>query len=207
MKKEDQPIMAVKREKLFEDNYFQGFLPAERVDFITRILKNYKYIRRKDAEESPQYKQPIGYIVLINKEKNKIFAYQRAVKNEKITEKRLKGMWSLGIGGHIDKVDAEKRDPIRMGVLREMDEEVNVEDGVIDLKLVGYINDESNSVGKVHFGLLYLAKTKGDIVPMAPEIKEGELKNLKEIRRILKNKDYKMEEWSKIILENIEYFK
>jgi len=207
MKKEDQLIMAVEKEKLFESNYFQGFLPSKKIDFLTRILKNYKYIKRKEAEESPQYKQPIGYIVLKDKKESKIFAYQRAVKNKDITEKRLKGMWSFGIGGHIDKTDDKEKDPIKASVLREIDEEVKIKGGIVELKLIGYINDDSNSVGRVHFGLLYLAKTKGDIIPTAPEIKEGELREIKEIREIVKNRDYEMEEWSKIVLKNIKYFK
>jgi predicted NUDIX family phosphoesterase len=196
-KKYEQPIMVVKREKLFKKEYFQGFSFAEKINYKERILKNFIYIKRKEAEESKDYKQPIGYIILMDRNK-KIFSYQRAEKNKDYTEKRLQGKWSIGIGGHVDKEDRNKKDPIRASILREINEEVTVITEKIEL--LGYINDESDNVGEVHFGLLYLASVVGDIIPKGKEIKDSKMVTIEEA---ITTKD-NVELWSKIALSTLD---
>jgi predicted NUDIX family phosphoesterase len=196
MDKNNQLIMVVKREKLFFDSHFQGFSPAEKVDFKERVLVNFQYLSRKEVETNSSYKQPISYVIFFNRENKTIFVYQRAEKEEDSKEKRLHGKWSFGIGGHIDKEDNEKDDPIERSVLREIEEEVKAE--VKEIKLVGYINDDSNSVGEVHFGFLYLAETEEDVLPRGREIKDSRMMTIEDA---LKMESYsEIEPWSKIIL-------
>jgi predicted NUDIX family phosphoesterase len=192
MEKEEELIMVIKKEKLFQKEYFEGFSFTKGIDFKRRILDGFEYLKRKNVENNENYKQPISYVVLINESK-RVFIYQRATKDKDYTEKRLQGKWSIGIGGHVDKVDEITKDPIKSSVLREMEEEVRAE--IKELNLVGYINDDSNSVGKVHFGLLYLAEVSGDVVPNDSEIKTSEMMQFKDIKNI------EMEDWSKISLE------
>jgi predicted NUDIX family phosphoesterase len=195
MKKEEELIMAIKKEKLFQKDYFEGFSLAKEVDFKRRILGGFEYLKRKDVENNENYKQPISYVVLINENKS-IFIYQRAMKDKDYTEKRLQGKWSIGIGGHIDKGDESIKDTIENSVLREIEEEITAE--MKELKFVGYINDDSNSVERVHFGLLYIARVLGNVTPNDSEIETSKMMKLKGLKKI------EMEVWSKIALKALE---
>lgn len=195
MGKEEELIMVVEKEKLFGKDYFQGFSPAKNINFKKRILEEFEYLKRKNAENNESYKQPISYVVLVNNDKD-IFAYRRALKDEDYTEKRLQGKWSIGIGGHVDKKDENFKDPIESSVWREIEEEVKGE--VKKIKLFGYINDDSNNVGRVHFGLFYIAKVSGDVLPNDSEIEESAMMSLKNIEKI------ETEGWSNIILAKLK---
>lgn len=198
MKKEDKLIMVVKRELLFKDNYFEGFLHNSSADFESRILDNFEYIKRGIAEENPEYKQPISYCVITNPGKKSLFVYQRASKDESYGEKRLQGKYSCGIGGHIEPID--KKNPIRDSLLREMSEEVSI-DKIKNIKILGYLNDDSNSIGKVHFGILYVIETESSIQPKGREIESGKLIEFSKI-----DKNLNFEDWSRIALEALENY-
>lgn len=205
-KKEEKLIMAVKRNLLFQEGSFEGFKNAEERDYQKRILDHFEYIKRRDVEKDSAYKQPIGYAVLINLNNEKIFAYQRSSQDENYSEKRLQGKWSWGVGGHIDKPDKKGKNPIKTSLLRELEEEVEIKGEVKGVEALGYINDDSDSVGKVHFGILYLVKVTGDVSPKDSEMGRGEMKSLKELREVAENTEYNTEEWSKISLKPIEKF-
>jgi predicted NUDIX family phosphoesterase len=101
------------------------------------ILKNQLFMLRDEAEYNFEHKQVIPYVIVQS-------------------EKRLHNKYSLGIGGHINPVDdMEEENIIITSLYRELNEEVlvNDQDG---LSFIGIINDESNSVSKVHLGLLYV---------------------------------------------------
>lgn len=201
MKKEEQIIMATKKDKLFEDCYFEGFMPAEKNNFQEKILENYEYLKRGLLENNEDYKQPIGYIVLLNKINKKIFVYQRAKRKEDYDKKELCNKWSLGLGGHIDKKDENSKNPIKESALRELCEEVEIEGKINKLKEIGYINDDSNKVGRVHFGILYLAEISGDAFFRSTEIKRGKFMSMNEIEDIRKNE---IEKWSILALNELK---
>ena len=126
-------------------------------------------MKRGVAEESTTHKHPIAYVLVISPSM-KVFAYQRSTKGN---ESRLHNKWSWGIGGHVDEEDMTSLDPIKTSLLRELKEEVGLTD-LKDLRLIGYINDDSDKVGKVHFGLLYVAQAKSEDVHFKDEeIKQG----------------------------------
>ena len=69
---------------------------------------------------------------------------------------------SIGIGGHINPVDAEfgelfayMRKNYESAVQREVEEEVEVEAAHTD-QIVALLNDESNEVGSVHLGIVHV---------------------------------------------------
>ena len=204
-------IMVIRREDLFgKDNdkdYFQGFKHGLGLDYEERIFHYHGFITRRFADGDPimgicsdtNYKQPIGYGVIVNPEIKKVFFYQRAKQDKHYGEKRLQGKWSLGIGGHIEKTDWVSDNPILFSTLREAIEEVDVEDPVID-NAFGYINDDSNDVGKVHFGIVYILNTRSqEVIPKDPEIASGELKTLDELDDISSSQEFVIEDWSRII--------
>ena len=78
------------------------------------------------------------------------------------TEKRLHNKFSLGIGGHINPDSSGHGSNLIIGGLyKELNEEVLI-NSPSDLKFIGTINDESNSVSRVHLGLLYELEVLSD---------------------------------------------
>lgn len=201
MNKFDKEILVVDRTTLFAEKYFQGFSPASELDYQKIIRDNYFYIKRGDAEDNSNFKQPIAYAVIAHKSTSKIFSYQRAA-DDNYHENRLRGKWSWGIGGHIDRVDDEKKDPIQTSLLREIDEEVELE-SFEEPVLLGYINDDKTGVGQVHFGLLFLIQTSSKVKPRDLEISWGGFMTYAQLEEIYVNSETSVESWSEISLEPI----
>src|SRR3989344_4176213 len=110
--------LVVKRETLFKDKYFQGFLPAQEYDFMSAILKSYEYHPRGNLLENNEFlQQVIPYVWIVNSREKKVFVYRRSAR-ESYGEARLRNKWSCGLGGHIQRQD--EGDPIRSAMMREL---------------------------------------------------------------------------------------
>lgn len=206
--KNDRMILVVPNDILFVNNSkFQGFKEHSKIeDFEARILQYKKFMRRGDAEIDFSHKQPIGYAVILNPVTKKVYAYRRAQSNIEHGDARLQGKWSIGTGGHIEKEIDATENPIHSSLLREIDEEVLI-NGSQDLKVVGYINDEKDEVGKVHFGVLYVIETDSDdVFPNNTESVHGEMMSVEEIKKIKNSPDASLEGWSQITLDVIENY-
>lgn len=214
--------MVVNRDYLFGENkkdQFNGFSDYTQINYESRILSNYEWMRRgksgedikslesvgkKSAESDSQFKQPIAYCMIVNRRLNKVFAYKRSGEHN---ESRLGGKYSWGIGGHIEKFDVENEDgtnPIQISMNRELTEEV---DGLGDykFKVLGYINDENNSVGQVHIGVLYIIETDSEnIIPRDSEIEHGSFKSIGELEKICNDSNMEVESWSRIAFEPLK---
>ncbi len=198
-------IMVVNRDVLFEKRYFEGFMEPNEFDYESVILNNYEWMEQGSAERNPAFKQPIGYAVLSNTSLNKIFLYQRSSDDKHYAEKRLQGKYACGLGGHIEKPDAETVNPISTSTLREVSEEVNVNESE-NLKTIGYINNE-DEVGAVHFGILYVIETNLEsVTPIDPEIASGQFVDIADFEIICNNPDYVVEEWARIALEPLKRY-
>lgn len=216
MDKSNKQIMVIETNTLFGGLYFEGFKPENEFDYESRILNNFKYMRRGhineptdhskgNAERDYLHKQPISYAVLVNPDLKQVFAYQRSSEDSKYAEKRLQVKWSWDVGGHIEEVDTENGNQIHSSLLRELGEKVN---GVTNqkIKILGYINDDSNSIGKVHFGMLYVIETDSrKVEPNDPEMAEGRFRTIKELGNILAS-DNEIETWSEIALDPLREY-
>ncbi len=200
-----EKIMVIKKDKLFGNDYFEGFKPRKEVDFLSRILSNYKWKKRSKVEHKPEYKQPIPYCLIYNPELKMVFTYQRSTKDKDYPEKRLQGKWSCGVGGHINKKnDAHYHNPIHKALIRELSEEVMINN--YSVGLIGYIN-EPGRIDKVHFGLLFLIKTNSSMIKSkdAEIIKESvQFKTINELLKNCYEKDY--EEWTRISIKALSDF-
>lgn len=198
--------MVVKREILFSNgSYFEGFKEhSDETDFIRKILQNQEWHERDLMETNPEYKQPIGYVIVLNPRTKKVLLYQRSKKKENVTEARLRGKFSFGFGGHVDLQDKElnEANPIEASVRRELEEELGTSN--FNLKLIGYINYDKTPVSSVHFGLLYIAETEKDIIPKGKEIHFSKMATVDELRHVCENAD--MEDWSVISLEPVKAY-
>jgi predicted NUDIX family phosphoesterase len=90
-------------------------------------------------------------------------------------------------------------------LLREIEEEVGISPSDIEkVELIGYINDDTNDVGKVHLGLAYVVDLKTDDVKIDKgELASGKFVTSQEAKEILKNPDIDVEPWSRIVLDVI----
>lgn len=125
-------------------------------------LENNHFHERFRAEEDPSLKQIIPYVLF--RYRDELFSY---VRGKQAGEARLVGNRSVGIGGHInpedeatlfaDRRQSSDRQTYLEAVRREIAEEVVV-DAEIDPRIIALINDDSNPVGQVHFGVVHLCE-------------------------------------------------
>lgn len=187
-------ILVVKKDILFKDGSFQGFMPIEKKDFFDIIMQNYEYKERADMEQDQNYKQVISYVWLINPETKKVFLYQRSSSGY---ERRLHNNYSGGIGGHIDKDTEEKSDnPMESAMMRELHEELLMQTYPTP-KIKGWIYSDSGPVEKVHFGMIAIAETTEDAKP-AEDMREGRFYSIAEAEKILTSPINTIEDWTKI---------
>lgn len=159
-----------------------------------KLVKYVSFARRGELEEDPSRKQLIPYCVMTNGAD--VFVLRR--KNAQ-TEARLHDKLSFGVGGHINPEDARKNDAedvIQGGMLQELHEELNVEANVTP-SYVGTLNDDSNAVGRVHLGLVYMCETPRDAVSVRETEKmAGEWYSPDELDAVAD----RLETWSQLLL-------
>jgi predicted NUDIX family phosphoesterase len=171
---------------------------SERTEFLDAILdeKLLSFMPRAQAEEDESYKQLIPYVIFTHK--TKILCYTRTKKSG---EGRLRSKNSIGFGGHINDLDgASVRDAYQAGIRREMEEEL-VFDGNLDyLNFVGCIYDDSNDVGRVHFGMVYVLELDSPEVdtsdPSITDLRWLSTADLIDVRDRLEN-------WSQMIVDSL----
>ena len=144
--------------------YKKKGLIKENSEVLKRIVQNGLFLRRSGLEEDPSFKQIIPYAIISNKEPERsgvrqsqsFYLFRRTSKQ---TEKRLHNKFSLGVGGHMNPNDSmESKEQYLIDELkRELYEEVKLLNGCLieDIEFIGFINDDTISVGSVHIGLLY----------------------------------------------------
>ena len=192
----EEYVLAVPTQVLDAAGTFQGL--SFEIDKYTDIIlnpKHHTFIKRKDAENNPAFKQLIPYALLYCA--GKVFVYRRG---KLLAEKRLLGSYSLGIGGHISVTDPGLfGTSYEDGLKREINEEVYV-DAPYTQKVVALLNDDSNEVGQVHFGIVHALKLE------RPEVRARE-KSINETRfftaKELTDQADKFENWSKICIQHI----
>ena len=117
------------------------------------------------------------------------------------TEKRLRHLYSLGVGGHINRADVadETADPVEEGLRREFEEEVTYEGAWVH-RLIGLINDDSNDVSRVHLALVFEVSGERPEIGIRETGKlEGELLKLEEMKMYYLD----MESWSQLIYDHL----
>lgn len=176
-------------EPLFTDESFiTGNIPG----IIEMVKKNHLYISREYAEHAVEYKQVIPYAVLMNG--SDYFLTKRLKKQ---TEKRLHGMYSIGLGGHINPQEEQTDDAIIAGLRRELYEEAGLRNFQIR-GCAGIINDHAADVSNFHIGLVYPLMADRDIQIREVSKMTGEWASQEEINFRFDE----MESWSQIVWKN-----
>ncbi|AME05165.1 hypothetical protein NNG64_08565 [Bacillus siamensis] len=156
MDKMDEIILAAPRSDVFQNETltFQGVNSEDEriVKIMAQIEEHFSEIRRGDAEEDPRFKQPIPYVVI--RRDDEVFVYERLAGGG---ESRLHNKLSLGFGGHMNPMEgaASFAEVLKQNTDRELAEELHIlEEDKQNIVTLGLINDDENSVGKVHIGIL-----------------------------------------------------
>ncbi|MCR9296241.1 MAG: phosphoesterase [bacterium] len=168
----EEEVLVIPESRLVELGRFSGF--REFCPDALQALLNPKYMEfrpRSQVEEDPTYKQLIPYAILEAQVDGRcsLFQYTRGKGQG---EKRLHALKSIGVGGHISREDAQGDDLYRSGMLRELEEEIEVGSEYHE-ELVGFIYDDTTPVGRVHLGVVHLLKLKSP----AAKARETELTN------------------------------
>lgn len=198
MNKNDEQILVVEREKLFEKEttVFQGFKPL--ADFKEIALEDITVGRRGDLEVDETQKQLITYAIVKVTNQDKILLYKRLSGSG---ESRLVNKTSIGVGGHSNLHDAKDfNDLMFQNFKRELEEELEIEGGIVS-QHIGYINDDSDDVGKVHLGVVYLAQVGSEdaVTVNETDTLAIEFKSVEDIKQ-----DDKLESWSKLLINSEE---
>jgi len=168
----DEIILVVKREKVIQQAW-QGIKDIDFTEFAATIEKEAEFLPRSLMEQDPQYKQIIPYLIF--NYQDKLYVMQRQAK---ASEQRLKSKLTLGIGGHIRQEDLTSNNIIDWAT-REFEEEVDYKGGY-KIQPIGLLNDDSNPVGEVHLGVVFLLIADSDNIQVKSEFKSGKLINLEE---------------------------
>ena len=162
------------------------------------ILDSHSFRDREEAETNVQFKQVIPYIVVRHKDQ-----YLVSQRTRQQQETRLHNLYSIGQGGHITDQDfktganLDASDPILAGLMRELREEFTLAPEY-GCRCIGLINDNSNEVGKVHFGLVYELRVSSLLLEVA---EKG--KHIAQWMNGIGLREYydRMENWSKIVVD------
>jgi predicted NUDIX family phosphoesterase len=199
---QEEQILVVERKVLEQIGMFQGMaFDVER--YLSKIFVQGvpRFMPRSQAEKDPTHKQLIPYVIMACGGK-----YLSYVRGRRAGEARLTGLRSIGIGGHINPIDADnsslfahRYENYLTAVQREVAEEVSVETTHSD-KIVGLLNDDSTEVGSVHLGIVH------HWILDSPNVSRGEQMITKmafmssaELRDVRDT----LETWSQLCLDNL----
>ncbi len=193
-----EQVLAIPTQRLREAGLFQGFTTdvARYLPLLTDPTA-LRFLPRDEAETDPEHKQLIPYVVL--RAGTHLFAYTRSKKGG---EARLHALRSLGIGGHINPIDGARTTAYFVGMRRELIEEVDLgfEPPLEAIRLIGFINDDSLAVGRVHLGVVHLLELSAPTArPREEQLSEAGFLSIEAVRA---ERD-RYETWSRFLLDDL----
>jgi predicted NUDIX family phosphoesterase len=112
---------------------------------------------------------------------------------------RLHGKASIGVGGHLNPVD-DGEDALMAGLRREWAEEVRA-DWEPEFRLIGLLNDDSNTVGSVHLGVAFEVQAAGRAISVREHEKlVGAFAGADELAASWD----RLETWSRLVAETLD---
>lgn len=176
----------------------KGIKTTIRTPLRMHVSNHLQYMPRAVAELDESFLQPIVYNVVTARENGR-HMYFCTTRIGDYGDPRLKGLMSVGIGGHVD--DGET---IYSSAERELKEEVGItRSDIFSLSIVGYIHDRSTAVGRVHLGIVRdVWLNHMDISVQEQDKLRGEWVSLDDL--ILFRNNGWLESWSAIVVTAIE---
>lgn len=194
-----EKVMVFNSSIIKNNHNFQGVISGEDVEIISNEVfkpQNLLYIDRHVAEKDFNYKQIIPYCIFTKGDL--VFVYERSKSG---SETRLHNLLSIGVGGHINPCDGNNVEAVNSACKREIMEEVSflTEDQITPIAL---INDDSDEVNSVHFGVVYHIKLNQDsiFIPVDKALSNGTFKTFDELLL----DESRIEKWSKLVIPIIK---
>ena len=154
----EQKVLCLKRETLERAGLFQGLsLEVDRYFPLIENRENHHFLPRSEAENDFRYKQCVPYVLILRGDR--ILRYRRGRQSG---ERRLLGLYSIGVGGHIDERDFVNGKGYETGLQREVKEETGFQ-VTKQPTAFAVLNDDSNEVGKAHFGVAHLMRLNPEV--------------------------------------------
>jgi predicted NUDIX family phosphoesterase len=170
----------------------QGFKACGLAEIQSLGRREGRFLQRRKAELDSAWKQLIPYAVVASE--SELLIFQRLNKGG---ETRLYGLYSLGVGGHINPEPVDAEGLILQGLKRELHEELSWQ-ASYQISDLGLLNDDSNPVGRVHYGLVYLVRVPGKNVRIREtDLLEGRFMSLAAIEAL----QDRMESWSRLVFQ------
>jgi len=177
-------ILCVNRSDLTVTQGFSGDLGLA----VKQIVTSSYHYPRKAAEDDANIKQIIPYTLVCRDEK--FLAYQRSPRGDSLT-----GKWSVGFGGHVEErswIDARSR---------ELFEEAGLSHTDGPFVTVGVVNDDSDHVGRCHFGIVSVFMLRSDAnIKFGTEVADSKWVTKAEALRLPN-----LEKWSRMTLEGLDH--
>jgi predicted NUDIX family phosphoesterase len=225
--KHPQHILAFEK-ATFGIEPLSGFIQMPPKELFESAGKSLFIGRRAELETDERFGQALPYIVMYQRPTEfqtspRVFTYQRTTK---VGEERLAGALSVGGGGHVDIADVALNGSVidvvltfARAIARELNEEfVFKHPGSHNMlsfdqvrathtdffpKFVGLINDTSNAVGRVHYGMVMAMEVPHGF---EPRCREEELTTIGWTlpSETLALGEGALENWSQLVLENFD---
>ena len=168
------------------------------------LERDVEVMRRENAESDTDVVQLVSFFIV--ESKSKFFTYMRG---SRLPESRLRGEFSIGLGGHLGPEDRTPLfnflDPVhgKSLMLRELFEELAISQREIDnISFQGVIYDTSRPVSKQHLALVYSVTVRTEKVKIAEPgyLHRGKFESLDEISQ----HEDDFENWSRIIISELK---
>jgi len=163
--------------------------------FVT--LEMCLWFERAIAERDVRYMQIIPYVVMTDPD-GRLVCYQRHG-----AEKRLVGLWSCGIGGHLESSDKgiTLHETIMNGLKREIEEELKgFSPNLSAFAYRGIITEDSSPVGLCHLGCVYHYTLSSKELPLIPGDELSDM-HMESPVSFLRNKH---EYWSELAIKTVQ---
>lgn len=184
-------VFVVPRSVVAHGAAWYGLLTDGLDAFVTAVDRDGRYEPRDVMEADPSFKQVIPYLVL--RDGPRYFLMQRT---DAGADARLHGLFSIGVGGHLNPGDGG----LLGGLEREWHEEL-VADFLPAFQLVALLNDDTTPVGAVHLGAVYVADVAGRPVAIRETHKlRGGFAEAGDVAAVVE----RMETWSRLCFEFLE---
>lgn len=187
----DERVYVVPRAALPDEAGWYGLQTEGMDDFVAAVERDGRFEPRAAMEQDPSFKQIIPYLVL--RDGTRYFLMQRTSAGG---DARLHGLYSIGVGGHLNPGDGG----LLGGLRREWAEEL-IADFTPGFRLVALINDDTTPVGSVHLGAVYVADVEGRPVAIRETDKlTGGFATAGEVAEVAE----RLETWSGLAFEFLE---
>jgi len=189
----------------------RGFFPDEEELVLGQIQAAGMFRDRETSESDESFKQIIPQIIVLHE--NRIFVMERLKGS---AEDRLHHLQLIAVGGHVNPTDGEATDPETLwrGAIRELQEEIVFpvisQDGA--LSFLGWLNDDTNEVGRVHLGAVFLMQFSHaslqvqDVAVRETHKLRGQWEDAEETWRRYREAPERFESWSGIMLEALSQY-